>query len=86
MGGLETDVFPAIATDTGEVWRLQNYQTSHIEDIVASDFPFTHILRSVESDAETRYTTQLWDYDIITANELMTSISFTPENLDISST
>lgn len=82
-GGEQPDVFPAIGSSSGEVWRLQNYQTSHIEDATANDLPFTVLIPNVELDGETRYSAQLWDYDIVTSNELMASIDFTPEDLDI---
>lgn len=84
-GGSEPDVFPAIGSAAGQVWELQNYQTSHIEDATGNDLPFTFIIPNLELDAETRYSMELWDYDYITANELMASINFTPEDLDIGS-
>lgn len=84
-GGPEADVFPAIGSSAGQVWELQNYQTSHIEDATANDLPFTFIIPNLELDAETRYSAELWDYDFVTANELMASINFTPEDLDVGS-
>lgn len=82
-GGPEADVFPAIGSSAGQVWQLQNYQTSHIEDATSSDLPFTFLIPNLELDAETRYSMELWDYDFVTSNELMASINFTPEDFDV---
>lgn len=85
QGGEEPDVFPALSASSGQVWELQNYQTSHLEDATNADLPFTFIIPNLELEAETRYAMELWDYDYITSNELMASINFTPEDLDVGS-
>lgn len=85
-GGLQPDVFPAIASSSQEVWRLQNYITSHIEDATSADVPFTVLIPNLEVEGGTRYSVQLWDYDIVTDNELMASLDFIPEDLDIGTT
>lgn len=84
-GGSEPDVFPAIGSSAGVVWQLQNYQTSHLEDATNADLPVTYIIPNLEIDASTRYSAELWDYDYVTNNELMASMNFRPEDLDIGS-
>lgn len=83
-GGSEPDVFPSISTADGdEVWRLPDYQFTHVEDATNADFPFIVGVSNLELDAETRYSIKIWDYEYIGTNELMATMNFTPEALDL---
>lgn len=83
-GGEEPDLFPKITAGGVDFWELQNYQTSHLEDATAADLPWSWLIPSLKIVGETQYTFELWDYDYVTANELMSSARFTPEDHEYS--
>ncbi len=84
-GGEEPDLFPKITAGGVDFWELQNYQTSHLEDASNADLPWSWLIPSLKIEGETEYTFELWDYDYVTANELMSSARFTPEDHEYSS-
>lgn len=79
-GGEEPDLFPRISAGGVEFWELQNYQTSHLEDATLAMLPWSWLIPSQKIEGETQYTFELWDYDYVTSNELMSSARFTPED------